>query len=567
MPRLPILPAVLGALVTVLVVTAVPVSVATADAQPTDPTATQTPAATPSPTETPTPTPTPTPTETPAPTPTPTDSPAPTPTPTETSTPTPAVPQTFHLDCSAAAAGDGISSPWNRAGQVSAHGPFQPGDRILVRRATTCAGSLAPTGSGTTAAPILLGAYGSGSAPTIAPAGTASGTGAVQLVDVHDWTVQDLHITNHGSGAVTGAYRSGVLVLDRAGGRLPGITLQRLRIDTVTSNMGFTGGDAREYGGIQVTTMGGGHDGFSGLRILNNSVSHVGRTGIVVSNHEYPAAADTGVRISGNTVSWARGDSILLRGALDSRIDHNVSAHGAALWPCPQCGGISPMTADAGIWPAFSKRIRIDHNEVYGEHVTGGDGEAFDIDQSAVDVVLEDDYAHDNGGGAVLLCGSTNAVVRFNIFQNNPASAIAFIGKYPAKNTSIYNNTIYQSRSTPANVVRTFAGRSGSGIRFFNNVVLSYDSSRYIWPTTVWSAANTYVGVHTASEPHGAGWSTRSPGLVRPGSGTVGMTTLGGYARSKSAHPPMGRAVPAGVTTDFFGHRIDPRRPPRGASG
>jgi hypothetical protein len=295
-------------------------------------------------------------------------------------------------------------------------------------------------------------------------------------------------------------------------------------------------------------------------------VSHVGRTGIAVVNHEYPSSADSHVRISGNTVSWTRGDSIILIGALDSRIDHNVSAHGAALWPCPQCGKVSPSTADAGIWPAFSKRIRIDHNEVYGEHVKGGDGEGFDIDLSAVDVVLEDNYAHDNGGGAVLLCGSVNAVVRFNIFQNNRASAIAFIGKIPAKKTSIYNNTIYQSRKTAANVVRTFDGRHGSGVTFFNNLVLSYDSSRYVWPTKVASSANTYVGVHRTGEPHGAGTSFRSPGLVKAGSGRTGMHTLGGYKKKRSAHPPAGRAIPATAVTDFFGHRINPRHPPRGAA-
>jgi hypothetical protein len=166
----------------------------------------------------------------------------------------------------------------------------------------------------------------------------------------------------------------------------------------------------------------------------------------------------------------------------------------------------------------------------------------------------------------VLLCGSTNAVVRFNIFQNNPASAIAFIGKYPAKNTSIYNNTIYQSRSTAANVVRTFDGKRGSGVAFFNNVVLSYDTSRYVWPTKVSSAANTYVGVHRAGEPHGPGTSTSSPGLVRPGSGKVGMSTLGGYRTRASAHPPHGKAIPRSVVTDFFGRRIDPKHPPRGAS-
>ena len=55
----------------------------------------------------------------------------------------------YYVDCSATAAGSGTeASPWNSFTPVNCR-TFTSGDRILIRRGTTCAGQqLLPKGSG-----------------------------------------------------------------------------------------------------------------------------------------------------------------------------------------------------------------------------------------------------------------------------------------------------------------------------------------------------------------------------------------------------------------------------------
>ncbi|MFD1720856.1 right-handed parallel beta-helix repeat-containing protein [Amnibacterium endophyticum] len=475
---------------------------------------------------------------------------------------------TYRVDCSQRKTGDGRSRPFNSLSAVNRHASFGPGDRILVRRGTTCTGRLQPRGSGTSARKIVLGAFGRGAKPILRGDGTPSNTATLTLKNVHDWTVQDLHVTNAGKASSTGAYRSAVLLLNDNVGTLPGMTVQRLTVDHVVSNLASKGADSREFGGIIAKTWGHLGGGYDGLKILHNQVTGVGRSGIVVANHTAePRAWDDRVRIAYNAVRAVKGDSIILRGSRDSRIDHNLSVNGSNMFPCTRCGGISPDTANAGIWPAESQRTRIDHNEVYGEHALGGDGEGIDVDRSAVDTVVEYNYLHDNQGGGILFCGSLRTTARFNILQNNQRSAFAFIGSIPAKDTRIYNNTVYNSRKSGAKIVRYFNGAHGSKISFNNNVLINYGNRTYLWPTKRTTKANTLVGLHGAGRPTDSKTSWASPGLKHPGSGRTGFKTLSGY---KPRHPstfPKGVAIPKSVTRDFFGKKINPAKPPRGAAG
>lgn len=473
----------------------------------------------------------------------------------------------YRVDCSAKTAGDGSSSqPWNSLKQANAHS-FQPGDQLLLRRGTSCSGQLAPQGSGTSAARITLSAYGSGPLPTVNGRGTANGSGAVQLVNQQYWTVKNLRITNSTTSKNPRTYRSGVLVLNTGVGRLRGITLSGLTVDGVRSNPADGQMGPRDWGGISVLTTGTKKDGYDNLRISGNTVSKVSRTGIIVSNHQYPRSWDSGTRVDHNVVKQARGDGIFVLGTKKGSIDHNVARDNGDILPCPECGASTRGTASVGIWTLKSDRVVIEHNEASGQYAEAGDGEGFDIDASATNTVLQYNYAHDNDGGGVFLCGSVNAIVRFNILQNNKKSAFAFIGTMPAKNTKIYNNTVYQSKKSNAGVVRYFNGPKGSGIQFFNNIVLSYAKGYYMWPTKVSSKANTYVGTHNRGEPRGAGYSYVNPRLKKPGSGKAGMGSLKGY---KPAHPSTfkkGVAIPKTVKMDFFGKKINPKHPPRGAAG
>jgi parallel beta-helix repeat protein len=477
-------------------------------------------------------------------------------------------PTTYYVNCSAKKQGTGTAkSPWRTLAKIHDHGAFVPGDKILLKRGTVCRGQVRAIGSGAKGKPIILGATGKGAKPRIVGGGTKNETGAVELRDVSWWTVQDLDVSNWTGGRNPKTYRSGILVWNSGIGRLAGITIQRNSVHSVSSNPAGHG-RPRDFGGISVITAGAHGDGYDKVRIAHNTVKEVGRTGIMVSNREYPGSADTGVLVDHNRVSKSRGDGIVLLGSHGGRLAYNTVSGAADFWPCPQCGGISPATANAGIWTAASVDVRIDHNEAYGTKMLGGDGEGIDVDASAVNTVVEYNYSHDNEGGGILFCGSKGAIARFNILENNAKSAFAFIGSVPAKNTSIYNNTVYNSGSIRARVVRYFNGAHGSGISFKNNLVYNYSVADYLWPVKkVSMAGNTVVGLRGKGGPTGSTTSSVNPGLKNPGTGKVGIKTLGGYKPKHPSSFKKGVAITKTVTRDFFGKKINPAKPPRGAAG
>lgn len=475
--------------------------------------------------------------------------------------------QSYFVDCSARAGGDGsMASPWNSTMSVGLHGAFSPGDQILFKRATSCSGRVAPSGSGLAADPIVLGAYGYGVKPTIRGAGTPDDTGTVTLRNVHDWTVQDLHLTNRTDTRTT-TYRAGLLILNENGGRLPNVTAQRLTVDSVVSNPASGLRGPRAFGGIAVQTSGAGGDGFDNLNIVHNSLDKVGRSGIAVFNNEYPNGFDTDVRIGYDIVRSARGDSIILSGVRGGRIDHSLSANGDDFWPCPQCKSKGPETANAGIWTAKADHVRIDHNEVYGEHRLGGDGEGLDVDKFAEHVIVEANYVHDNTGGGILICHAVDTDIRFNILQNNTRAEFVFTTSVPSANIHIYNNDIYVARSIAANsVVRRKKGSGAKGTQFFNNLVFSWGHSVYRWQGKVSSKANTFVGYHSSTEPSGPATSHVDPGLRAPGHGGIGMRSVTGYLLRTTKSAQRGAAIPGSATTDYFGKKVDTKHPYRGAS-
>lgn len=478
----------------------------------------------------------------------------------------------FYVDCAAKSAGNGTAAkPWRSLGTVNAHGVFAPGDRILLKRGTVCKGTLVPKGSGQPGKSIVLGDYGSAkkAKPTVAGGGTGMETATLTLRNQSYWSVQDLHITNRGKGRSTTVHRAGVLLKNDKGGYLNSITVQRLTVDNVTSKLFYSKHhDARDWGGIVVHTVDrGAGDGFNDLKILNNTVTGVGRTGITTSNREYPDGADSNVRIAGNTVSATKGDGVILRGAVNARVDHNTVKHASNMWPCPQCLKVKGMGANAGIWATWSRDSTIDHNNVYGTNVGHGDGEGIDLDILAERVMVQYNWIHDNNGGGVLFCGSKSSTARFNIFEDNRKSAIAFIGSVPARDSQIYNNTIYNSRSSGARPVRYFNGAHGKGITFTNNIVYNYGAASWMWPTRPETAANTLVGQHGSGRPSDSRTSRHDPGLKHPGAGGTGFSTLKGYRPRHPSNFLRGVTIPKDATHDFFGKKIDPAKPPRGAAG
>jgi hypothetical protein len=104
-------------------------------------------------------------------------------------------------NCTDAGPGTSPSAPWCDFAQLNGQ-TFGPGAQILLKRGDTFTGELGKLyGSGTSTAPIVLGAYGSGTRPHITGTSQAADR-AVWIQDASYWTVRDLELSNAGAGLV-----------------------------------------------------------------------------------------------------------------------------------------------------------------------------------------------------------------------------------------------------------------------------------------------------------------------------------------------------------------------------
>jgi hypothetical protein len=114
---------------------------------------------------------------------------------------------TYYVDnaadshCASGGPGTSPSAPWCDFARLNGQ-TFGPGAQILLKRGDTFTGELGKLyGSGTSAAPIVLGAYGSGARPHIKGTGQATDR-AVWIQDASHWTVRDLELSDVGAGLV-----------------------------------------------------------------------------------------------------------------------------------------------------------------------------------------------------------------------------------------------------------------------------------------------------------------------------------------------------------------------------
>jgi len=102
-------------------------------------------------------------------------------------------------NCSDAGSGTSPSAPWCSFTPVNNIGTFGAGDQILLARGATFNQQMVVTGSGTSNNWITIGAYGTGSRPKIARNGHESDR-AIRLTDPDFWKIQDLEISDAGTG-------------------------------------------------------------------------------------------------------------------------------------------------------------------------------------------------------------------------------------------------------------------------------------------------------------------------------------------------------------------------------
>lgn len=482
---------------------------------------------------------------------------------------------TYYVDAVAgsdSASGTTTATAWRTLTKVNAT-TFAAGDQILFKKGQTWSGQLHPLGSGTATAPIMLGAYGTGSGrPKIDGGSVTGGLGlgaAILLSNQQYWTitgfevVNDTGTDNFGTTTAEGLMRYGILVDNTSDGVLSGITISGNYVHGVNGCFLCQQLDAHGNGGIivlardpatvDVNTVS--NESYANVRIAGNTVADVGRTGIGFFDLSYHsgnwtqvviAPLSTGVVVHGNTVSRTDSDGIMVYGTEGALMQYNVVKDAGMRTDLS-----STIPASAGLWPSRSMNTIVQYNEVSGTRLHGTDGQGFDVDYFSVDTVVQYNYSHDNEGGFLLMMGggSSNLVVRDNLSVND-----AFVDKgvftfsYGVQeNTQIYNNTVViPSGSTARPIYCDGCDASTPGTwSFRNNIVHNLGSGGYVYPNASGAViqSNLFSGNHPASEPADATKLTSSPQFVAlPASAPSGLGSVSSY-QIASTSPAKGSGV------------------------
>jgi hypothetical protein len=465
-----------------------------------------------------------------------------------------------YVDCSAADNGDGtLEHPWRTLAQANAVA-LAPGERLLLRRGVSCAGTLAPTGSGTAAQPIVVGAYGSGSRARI----DGAGEDAVVLRNTSHLVLQDLEVTNRGTAE---ARRRGVHVV--ADGELvQDVTVSGLYVHDVDGDLAK---DSNGSGGIQVDVRGGGR--FAGLIIERNRIADVSRSGIFVvagsgtrprAGEPWPGAS-TDVVVRQNRLARLGGDGIVALGTVGAVLEDNVVSTG-------NLRGFDYADPDhvcnAGIWTFNANDTLIQRNEVFDMRFNGCDGTAFDIDYQQDGTIVQDNYSHDNAGGFILLCTDAQprrAEVRFNLSLDDAFAATTAPCAFPQTGTyegvRFYNNTIVGATPLLGFEGQVFGALfDPENLEFHNNLLVATQPLATSFPCGARCSNNLFFGL----PPSGTSASSADPALVAPRRRGRGRLSVASSFRLRFTSPAIGAGVPVPGTVerDYFGRRFAPTLPP-----
>ncbi|WP_306904374.1 LamG domain-containing protein [Arthrobacter pascens] len=443
---------------------------------------------------------------------------------------------------------DGCSTvtPWKSLTNVNAT-TYAAGQQILFAKGGSWTGTLAPQGSGSSSNPVVISSYGTGATPIIAGGGAAA---AVSLLDQHDWTIQNLEITNT---AVPLAYRAGIHVGNNAG-ILHGIHVLNDNIHDISGTWNNTDPQPLDTSAIAFELMGSNTtSGWDDILIEGNTLFKTDAGGIYLGSKQPSHDKSTSnVVIQNNTIRSSGGNSIVCVYCNSPLVQYNVSTDsgyrfsGAAMWSGQTTNGVWQYNEVARNWRAYV------------------DGEAFDIDNNDSGTILQYNYSHDNPWGFMMFCCSATfgaggtSTVRYNISQNDGASGANFgilNGLVPGAVAQIYNNTIYMPAGNNGNIT-SGTPASGASAVFTNNIIYNLGTGGYSTTRTTWNH-NLMYGNHPSSEPADAAKVTSDPQFLAPGGGGDGRSSAAAYQlRSGSPALGTGQLVSGNGGLDYFGNPV-----------
>ena len=357
---------------------------------------------------------------------------------------------TTYVDCSAPTPGRGTeTSPLNSLTQLKS--AFGPGRKVLLRRGSTCVGTVVINASGRAGADTLLGAYGAGKAPVIdAKASVRNRRSAIEVDNKSHFVIQDLTVRN--------GYFNDISVEAHNGEHITGVTIQRVTAqqnvwtggaNSVTKNMWVMG-----VGGISVMPCSAKAQ-ISQVTINKVEASHTQHAGVQLGYHQlYPwSDFEAGVARDGYSVPTCfAADAkpyphVTPRDGIKNAVIANSSLHdndamgigvfgatdvvvrkndlyrnGSGRNPNPTPG--SNTMNGAGAWWDTTRNVTAEWNNAWGnrEGWTGNDGTGLDADRNTVNSVIQNNYLHDNANYGVSVISAQNkasATIRNNVIAGN----------------------------------------------------------------------------------------------------------------------------------------------------
>ncbi|MGO9340240.1 MAG: hypothetical protein ACLPY1_22320 [Terracidiphilus sp.] len=379
-----------------------------------------------------------------------------------------------YVDCSAPTNGTGTqASPWNTLASVSST-TFSLGDQLLFKRGMTCSGVLAPLGSGTTASPIVIDAYGTGPQPII---DGGMNLAAVQLNNQQGWEINNLEIVG---GNYYGVYIAGTT---------PNTTYTHFRL----TNLNIHGAHFTTVNlddSSEVFFSPGGYGNAFNDVVLDGVIAHDSHVsnGIQVQGGDAWGSGVLGnsITIQNSTAYNVDGDGILLEAATDGIEQNNVAYNTGQ---CALRTGCS-ANSSSGIWELYCHGCIVQNNESYANQTWDGyDGGDYDIDVWNNDNIVQYNYGHDSAGYCVSTFSAgnvvgTNNIIRYNVCSNNSQLVnsndpceidISTWEGGTLNGLQIYNNTFYFNPATPGAAIHTsYATFSGSNPNLIeNNIIYS----------------------------------------------------------------------------------------------
>ncbi|MGU3646450.1 carboxypeptidase regulatory-like domain-containing protein [Microbacterium sp. C23T] len=482
---------------------------------------------------------------------------------------------TYYVDSAAgddAADGTSAATAWRTLGKVNA-AQFGPGDRILLRAGsswsatgtavareaydyTTWSGGqpthitgadasalLAPQGSGTEGAPIVLSSYGTGAAPELNGLGVVNDV--VQLTNQQHWNISNLEISNETAGFDATVFRParnvgqapgdenqqtgdlrGIHVQGEDAGTLRGFEIHNVFVRDVTGytwSVSSAGVDrSKRTGGIMFEGLKG--DGqtvtqFEDITIRDNYVANTAFANLVFkqfagmgTNRYQDLAPGWGDRTAGRMApdgtltedpNWRPHSSIEISG---NYLTNRETQYG---WDSMYLTSVKSATVQdnlidgagvSGIEMYYADDVVVQNNEV-GElkgRTGAADSNGIDPDRATSNILIQGNYVHESGEG-ILLCGFgfSSAVVRYNIIRDIERNYINPHGDTGVN--VVHNNLMY-------NTVRPIRNNT---VGFFES---SGDASIYLTSRNPHHVINN-VFYNTRADVAGAAFRSTFPGV------------------------------------------------------